>query len=703
MKQILLSILFLFAIQLSYAQNELFIVNPEWGGWWGGGEAGNIEEATFLIEPKGIYTEVEMFLTFASTWGDVGSDSLEIVLNFDLPDGAIIHDSWLWVYDTPVQADMLDKWTAIQTYEDIVDRRTDPSLLFEENNGFQLRIYPLTADERRKVKITILMPTVWSSDFVRTSLPTHILRTSYNELPFYRVLVKPTDKWENPLMTGNPNGSEFMLINDSEFGNVLEMVVTDDGAENKDLVFDAPLENGIYLNTYEGEANMYQLVLDPAEFGVAPDSRKVVFTANLEQATDNFFLMSAWDEIRAVGSDILTDNDSFNIVYRGENGDLLQLFNEWQSFEIANMTDFPIVYQDGDIIDGLLHSVNFIESNGGEGDIILITNTNEITTFEMANDLIDNLTAIVSAQTSIDIFDFRNGNLNSAHLHFYNKITDLTGGTKYHNTVTPENIDEAFSDFFNTLENVEGFQEVYTSVSDGICLFRYDIDNGHSQYTNDNSFSLHHPIKQVGQYFGELPFEIEYSTVIDNIINFNQFSVDTSQIITGDTLNEEMWIWNRLQEMEANTSGNGGIPAIVDLSMENRVLSAYTAFLAIEPTVFTDEGCFNCDGEILIDTEEIPVSDDLFQIKAFPNPFTTQTLINITISANVDLQEMEFAIYDQLGRLVAQPRIVQRLSDEKLQLSWNGQNEKGDAVATGTYYLSVVSEQGQGNYKLLKI
>ena len=78
-------------------------------------------------------------------------------------------------------------------------------------------------------------------------------------------------------------------------------------------------------------------------------------------------------------------------------------------------------------------------------------------------------------------------------------------------------------------------------------------------------------------------------------------------------------------------------------------------------------------------------------------------MINIKINAQTDLQKMEFYIYDQLGRLVGQPALLQRLSAENLQLTWDGKDDQNHELPAGTYYLSVISESGKGHYKLLKI
>ncbi|MCC6283395.1 MAG: hypothetical protein IT262_22510 [Saprospiraceae bacterium] len=50
--------------------------------------------------------ECGLYLTFSArsvTFGTYG-DSLEVVLNFTLPEGSFMHDSWLWVGDDMINA-----------------------------------------------------------------------------------------------------------------------------------------------------------------------------------------------------------------------------------------------------------------------------------------------------------------------------------------------------------------------------------------------------------------------------------------------------------------------------------------------------------------------------------------------------------------------------------------------------------------------
>jgi hypothetical protein len=118
------------------------------------------------VKPQGIYAEVGLYLHLsARDWGYGQDDQLEIELDFTLPEDAIVIDSWLWVEGKIIRGELMDKWTAAEIYEDIVDRRRDPSILYKHyDNQYELRIYPLIADSYRKVKITYLVPMQWHAN-----------------------------------------------------------------------------------------------------------------------------------------------------------------------------------------------------------------------------------------------------------------------------------------------------------------------------------------------------------------------------------------------------------------------------------------------------------------------------------------------------------------------------------------------------------
>jgi len=123
---LLLTPLFLFLVHLLPAQHSLVCYNPlEWWAWgWDVGDEleGQIEMATIRVEPAGLYANVELELTIAAAetaWYWTESDTLEVVLHFDLPQDAIVYDSYLWINDEQVQADIFERNFGVIYYESL--------------------------------------------------------------------------------------------------------------------------------------------------------------------------------------------------------------------------------------------------------------------------------------------------------------------------------------------------------------------------------------------------------------------------------------------------------------------------------------------------------------------------------------------------------------------------------------------------------
>ena len=182
------------ASQPLFAQNQLTVLDPRqtWNT-----DQGTIEEAVFSVRPKGVYMEVGMYLTFSARGSRFENrGNLEVALFFTLPEEAVITDSWLWVEDIIVRADIRDVWTARDIYEDIVGRRQDPSILYKRGQGrYELRVFPMGAGETRKVKITYLIPTLWTADAVSAPITAELLKTSRNPIPNVSMLAWPDETW----------------------------------------------------------------------------------------------------------------------------------------------------------------------------------------------------------------------------------------------------------------------------------------------------------------------------------------------------------------------------------------------------------------------------------------------------------------------------------------------------------------------------
>src|SRR3990172_1615012 len=209
---------------------------------------GTIEEAVVSIRPRGIYMEFGLYLTFSARGsGFSGNPQLEVQFNFDLPKEAIVHDSWLWVGDDIVRADILDKWTASQIYENIVQRRRDPSILFKQGNGqYELRVFPMAPNETRKVKITYLVPAQWTLNTVLAGLPTNLFRTSRNPLAKFFIIAWLDNEWKNPQILEFPD-IPFTQLSNAELGDYLQADIPAAAIQTAiNFKVDSPLKNGVY-------------------------------------------------------------------------------------------------------------------------------------------------------------------------------------------------------------------------------------------------------------------------------------------------------------------------------------------------------------------------------------------------------------------------------------------------------------------------
>jgi hypothetical protein len=69
-------------------------------------------------------------------------------------------------------------------------------------------------------------------------------------------------------------------------------------------------------------------------------------------------------------------------------------------------------------------------------------------------------------------------------------------------------------------------------------------------------------------------------------------------------------------------------------------------------------------------------------VKCYPNPFTEQITVEISFAGT---QKLDVDIYDAGGRLIR--KLYQGNTTTKVILTWDGTNDGGRKVATGTYYL----------------
>ncbi len=697
------------------AQNTLRIQDPSW--WDFEGYQGNITEATFTIQPQGAYMEVGMFLTFSDEGLGFNSwDSTEIILDFNLPEGSIVYDSWLWMFDdsTIVRADIHDIWSATTVYENIVDRRRDPSILYRKPEGsYQIRVYPLPNNETRKVKISYLVPATWTAEEVNAWLPTEILQTSAIPLNSFNIITFPNATWQNPRLNGIPD-VDFQSVTDPNYGDVLVATVPKLYI-NKPFSFavDAPFNNdGVFVQQLDnGTDKFYQAVYLPPEIPATANPQKVVFLVDHEDVNSNIDKSDLYQYLEEKCKSYLSSEDQFNFIF--SNPGAPQMMSEnWISgnadsiaLAFSQMTE-PIENY-SDLFELLENGINFlIDNEGAEGDIILVANSDDIN-WTNNQDIIDIITLLQGTNIKVHILNYQSENFyyewvwagpdywTYNNYQFYHDLTLSTGGNMYGSLEGASNVWANIPSVLNNIKSKDYDFDMYTSLTNGFTFNRF-----HQNYLGQ-SRNLNQPILQIGKYTGTFPFEIEYSAYVDGNFIFETIEVPTDQIMESDSVNREIWFGHHLRNLQSTASGVSGIQEIIDLSIQERVLTDYTAFLALDLEQGA-EPCLECwefDDFWIVVTEEVKDGLEL-KILAYPNPFSDQVKVNIEIEGGISVDEAMLSIFDAYGKNVLNYELDDLAKFGKIEWTWNGQSSNGQSLPSGIYYMIVRTEKGAKTVKL---
>ena len=119
------------------------------------------------------------------------------------------------------------------------------------------------------------------------------------------------------------------------------------------------------------------------------------------------------------------------------------------------------------------------------------------------------------------------------------------------------------------------------------------------------------------------PFVIEAAGQFGSQTFSQGFEFNRDQTHSADSLSEEAWAGLYIRSLERELQGNDVVSEIVDLSVSERVLSLYSAFLCLDPER-GGEVCYDCLDEsdmpnAVEEDQDTLQADSLIQV--YPNPF----------------------------------------------------------------------------------
>jgi len=712
MKKFLQFILFsILLTNYTFAYDWLYVQDPR---GWGGGQ-GTIEEAVLSVKPHGIYMEYGLYLTFsARNLYFTSSDTLEVQFHFDLPENAIVFDSWLWIEEEIIRGKIMDQWTASAIYEDIVNRRRDPSILFKRGgSSYELRIFPMAGNSTRKIKISYLVPAQWNASSVRSVLPTNLLQTSYNPVSSLHLVTWLNSNYKNPKILEYPS-INFQVKEDTLFGVYHEANITSEFLNNS-LNFNAEtqINNGIYLSKFQNEdEGYYQMALLPSKaLNIASSNKAAILVDYVASKSD----VSRNELLTSLKSNILSNfssKDSFNLIFSNIN--IFRLAEKWipadsisvdsifqnlSEDQISNYSNLPSLLSDG---------IDFVKNNGNDGSLILVSNSDQVGEYAVANELIEDLLGLMNKVLPIHVINYQNQDYNYYYFggrsyygneYFYLNITRLTSANYFnifnYSTYQSFSFSDIMTSCFQSLGGFISSFDLHTKLGSGFCYGRYNLD------LNSASVYLNKPILQIGKFKGAFPFEIQVSGVYKSEPFTQTFNIEEGEIVAADSLTEEMWAGNYIKFLEGQTQSNDVVNEIVDYSINERVLSIYSAFLCLEPSR-GGEVCYDCldESKATEVTDSLINKNDSLSLSAYPNPFNSQINLNVKLPASFR-GENTFRIYDILGQLIKTFEPDLSAGRNEYRFTWNGTSDNGIYVSSGNYFFIVTTPEKVFSKKLL--
>jgi len=782
-------------------------------------EQGTISDATFSIRPSGAFSEVSVYLTFSAqntSWA-TKTDSLEIVLDFDLPKNAQVTDSWLWMGDEIVKALMLDRSQATQIYENIVKRRRDPSIVYKNSpTQYQLRVFPMLGNASRKVKLTFLIASQLESGVAITNIPLNIVQASRTLPPSLACIAHTNQTWSSPSLKQFPL-IQFNSVSDSQPLKGKKAVITSlAGLSFLGMEYSHTVNTNKYFTTYtQNGETYYQIMIDHMQaFGLAKPAKKTVFVLDYESPAEtetvkypythsgynynssNWSSNTIYDDtstfskrnlhnfydvkqaLKNILHDKFTDDDQFNIAF-SKNTIAEKKSESWILSNFANIN----TYIDGldstmagksSLVHSLPEAYQFLKAQGG-GSIFIISNRHIYENITATGGLLEKLKTINFKADRIDLFDFSNvakaslptnndwnyyyGNGVIISTTYNNKLYQLASHTKYFNQILGGCYSYYYKNRYSngnsywekchTNNNLTSTAVVFDDYFEKLTNFDYTafINSGYNSgeyllgMAGSTTLYPYGKLSLIGKYKGTMPLHLRLSASYKGVKKYATLSFNSSDTIAASGLLRQFWAGHEISALEqtCDVSNNYYYDyyysncspdvetrlQIARVSLDNRVLSRYTAFFAPEIGFLEVEACTTCVDESVDNFPSTALSsafgqpsffnsgqaitsildaDSVFNSLAvviFPNPAIEKATIRLNKLDQIAASLIKIEIYNTQGSLLLtldNPEIV----GNKLEYEWKLTDQYGNRVAKGIYIIAI-NMKGVKRFKKLMV
>ena len=663
----------------------------------------NIDEASLVIRPAGNYVEFNLYMTVSydfESWFFKNYNELEFLWEFNLPSDAIIHEFWYWEGDSIIAAQVLDKWTAELLFSDVSTPLRNPGLLTQANANsdgqvvHQLKLFPIKRNEKRRFKIQYLVPGRPTVENIRVWLPmTQLVSAKTPGIDKLKIYYKYDKQPYEPKIIG----TEVLASKNNVDLAAWEITIPIEYDQFVELELPSPIKNNAYFSTYKkNDENFYHLAVYPPEAPKIVSPRNILFLIDYNRFNtadnDGDFLLSYLKEsvLKALNSD-----DSINVIVAYD--DIIIGSDKWIGCTEGGIDDLfnKVMKRSFPSYNNLLPLISkaqtFINNQKGNAEVLVITNTNTINLNDAdKNNLAVDIINKFKSGTKLHFIDFDNksylrysydGYYETQMQSFYGKMAYPTAGNLFflrYNTL--KSIINSF-----LYEEISHFENIEVQM-------RFQDGYAHSKHfiaAHEGYYPMRTPILQIGKYSGQLPVELTvFGKYRMTNVKYN-LTITEADLVPGNEAIATSWYGGHIQSLLKLPYNPLTISDIIDLSIEQKILTPYSGFLVFN----LDENhgyCEDCKDEIpdvtAVDSLESEITMD---VSVFPNPFNPTTTISYSLPHS---GKVTIRIYNVLGEM------VNELVDEEIQKGNHSITFNGSQLASGMYILTLQFNSDNKNY-----
>ncbi|HEX8916953.1 MAG TPA: VIT domain-containing protein [Chloroflexota bacterium] len=603
---------------------------------------------------------------------------------FKLPEGAQVHELYLWINGVRTTFAVKRLQDAIVKYTDIVRRIQDPAILQSlGSNVFKLQIFPFDPLGTRRVEIVYSQPLTYYSGSIQYVFPLDM--TDYTSAPIEDVGISIAMRSELPI-TGVTTSSDAIpqavkvtKIDDHQY-------TVEYGVENvtfsRDFLVRANIDRtgrslvGLTYNPAAPGEDPYFIVWSSVPDSLYSDSvlaRDLTFVADVSSSMEGDRLEQLKDALLSF-IDLLTERDRFNIIAFGTSTvkfkpDLVGVTEATRDSArkfVGGLVALGLTNFEAALHDALTLGYN----EGSHSAVVLLTDGQP--TWGVTRT--DSLLAMAARWNTYTTPIFPVGVGQELDFTLLQQLAARNGGI-----FTP----------------VAASDSVYLTVKELYRrLFLQKLRNIAMDYGTISAIDVH-PMPLPDVFAGDQLLTTgrftafgKATVTMSGMAGGTPFSTQ-AQLTFPDTERTTFavaryWGARKIGSLLTLISQMGEKQELVDqviaLSIKYSVLTPYTAFLVVEPTQSSGTAVEEPGAKVPLTTE---------LVGNFPNPFNPSTTITFSLG-HEGAPQVTIRIYDMLGRLV-RTLVQDQLAPGVHQVSWDATDDAGHRVASGMYIVRMTA------------